>query len=570
MSLPEASDHIQRDLEALKAAAPRWASLSPGQIIPLLEETRRRTVEVSERWVDLACEAKGLPAGSALRGEEWISGPWALLSGINGLIRSLTAISQGHSPIDGFEMHTRTDGQVVLQVYPGNVWDKLLVSGHTGEVWMQRDVTPASLRDHVATRFRAPTAPGLGVVLGAGNINAIPPLDALTQLLDHGRTCLVKLNPLNGYLLEPLTEAFRAFVERDFLRFVRGRADVGAWLVEHPLVDALHITGSEHTHDLIVWGPDEEGRRNKAAGTPRNHRPTTSELGGVGPAIVVPGPWSDADFRFQAERLVTFKLHNRGFNCVAAQVVVVPDDWEGTERLLQEVRSVLEEVADDRPDYYPGTDTRRTAFASAHPDHHRIGAEGDVIIADGLHPGSGSPAFVEEVFGPVWAVVRMKSPSIEAYLEEAVRFSNEELHGTLGCQILIHPSTEKEHAAALDRAVADLRYGTVGINLWCGGAFLMANCAWGAYPGHTLDDVGSGIGVVHNAMLLSHTEKNVVRGTFAPFPRTLLRGRLHTSPKPLWFVTHKGAEEAGRRIALFEGTRDPRHLPSLLAHAFRG
>ena len=55
----------------------------------------------------------------------------------------------------------------------------------------------------------------------------------------------------------------------------------------------------------------------------------TSELGGVGPTIVVPGPWTDADIEFQAEHILTMKLHNAGSNCVAAQVLVLPREWAG-------------------------------------------------------------------------------------------------------------------------------------------------------------------------------------------------------------------------------------------------
>ena len=51
---------------------------------------------------------------------------------------------------------------------------------------------------------------------------------------------------------------------------VRGGADSGKYLCEHPLVDEIHITGAGASHDAIVWGPGAEGAANKAAGTPKN------------------------------------------------------------------------------------------------------------------------------------------------------------------------------------------------------------------------------------------------------------------------------------------------------------
>src|SRR5690348_5650913 len=98
-------------------------------------------------------------------------------------------------------------------------------------------------------------------------------------------------------------------MERGYLRIVTGDAAVGGYLVTHVGVDAVHLTGSEATHDAIVWRTAAAGVAAKAAGTPRLHKPVTSELGGVAPTIVVPGRWSAADIRFPAEHNATQRLH---------------------------------------------------------------------------------------------------------------------------------------------------------------------------------------------------------------------------------------------------------------------
>ncbi len=108
-------------------------------------------------------------------------------------------------------------------------------------------------------------------------------------------------------------------IAMDALRIVTGDARAGAWLTTHPAVDEIHITGSRETHDVIVWGEGETARQRRAAGTPLNPRRVTSELGGVSPTIIVPGPWSEADIAFQAQQLATQKMNNGGFNCVASQ-----------------------------------------------------------------------------------------------------------------------------------------------------------------------------------------------------------------------------------------------------------
>jgi hypothetical protein len=45
-----------------------------------------------------------------------------------------------------------------------------------------------------------------------------------------------------------------------------------------------------------------------------------------------------------------------------------------------------------------------------------------------------------------------------------------------------------------------------------------------SFPGHTPDDVQSGIGVVHNTLLLDGPERTVVRSPFHPAPQALLHG----------------------------------------------
>lgn len=572
MNAPQPVDTrtLTAHLDALTAAAPRWAALPPGRIVPMLEEVKHRTLAAASRWVQLSCEAKGLEPGSPLRGEEWVSGPWALLAGINGMIHTLTALAVGSDPLAGFKVHTRPDGIAVVDVFPAHHWDALLLNGYSAEVWQQRDVPATELRRHVAGRFSREVQPRVGLVLGAGNINSIPPLDALWKLVGDGEVCLVKLNPINDYLLEPLTEAFRPFVDAGYLRFVKGDGATGAWLCDHPAVGSLHITGSGHTHDLIVFGGGPEGAERKARGEPLNPRPITSELGGVGPTIVVPGPWNTRDIRFQAEHLVTQKLHNRGFNCIASQVLVVSKHWPHKDALLAAVKQVLREVVDDRPDYYRGIESRRGAFLEAHPDAERFGGAGAFALVEGLQPGSGDHCFTEESFGPMWAVVEIDELDPSRFLRAAVQFANEELMGTLGAQLVVHPDTERDHAGALDLALADLRYGSIGVNVWSGAGFLLPNAAWGAYPGHTLSDVQSGIGVVHNALLFDKPLKTVVRGPFRPFPRTVLSGQLHISPKPLWFVTHKGAERAGELLTRFEVTRDVSLIPPLFLAALSG
>src|SRR5262249_56699365 len=82
------------------------------------------------------------------------------------------------------------------------------------------------------------------------------------------------------------------------------------------------------------------------------------------------------------------------------------------------------------------------------------------------------------------------------FLRDAVALANERLWGTLSVCLLIHPATAKACARELERAIADLRYGSIGVNVWTGVVYGLVSPTWGAFPRHTPHDIQSGTGGV--------------------------------------------------------------------------
>ena len=562
---------LDQAVAELQAHKDEWARLAIHQKIVLLIAARTNLRRVAQRWVDAAVQAKRIDPASPWVGEEWVSGPWALAAGIDGYVTTLHELAHDR-PVRFKKVTSRQNGQLVLQVFPPDLFGWLLLNGITAEVWMQQGVTEANLPEHVAAFYRQAQPSGrVALVLGAGNVNAIAPLDALYKLYADGQVVILKMNPINDYLGPILEEILAPFIEGGYLRIAYGGADVGAFLCQHEGVEAIHITGSARSHDAIVFGVGPEADARKRRAQPLLTKPITSELGGVGPCIVVPGPWSEADIRFQAENIATMKLHNSGCNCVASQVLVLPRDWDGSARLLDAVRDVMRSLP-PREAYYPGCAQRQQAVATLHPDAEVFGtgAVPRTLVA-GLDPDhAGERCFTDEVFGPVLAQTSLPGQTAQAFLSNAVRFANERLDGTLGASLIVHPRTMRELGPALEQAIADLRYGSIGVNVWNAAAFLLVQAPWGAYPGHRLEDIQSGIGVVHNTYLLDKTEKAVVRGSFHPFPRSWAHGNLAFLPKPPWFVTNRTAESTGRRVAYFSMNPGWRHLPGIFASALRG
>jgi aldehyde dehydrogenase (NAD(P)+) len=561
------------DVALLSRHKDEWANLPVATKVEHLRTLAANTSKVAERWVRAACNAKGLDIESSLAGEEWTSGPWALLFGINRLTETLeSVVATGTPRLRRGAVSTRPDGQVVVDVFPQSPWDRLLLNGVSAQVWMQPGVTAASVADTMAVFYKQ-TAPAGAVVLvlGAGNIASIPPLDVLYKLFAEGRVCLLKMNPVNEYLGPIFEDVFADLVAAGYVRLAYGGAEAGEHLTRHQEIDEIHITGSNRTHDAIVFGGGEEGAARKARGEAISTKRMTSELGNVSPTIVVPGPWSPRDLRFQAAHIATQKLHNGGFNCIASQVLVTNARWELEDPLVRAVGSALAS-APKRPAYYPGASTRQRTLADAHPGARTLGGDSSApaTLITGLDSDDASETcFTTEAFAAVLSATSIDAATIEDFLERAVDFCNDSLWGTLGANIIIHPATARRHAAALDRAIARLRYGCVGVNAWTGIGFLLAQASWGAFPGHTTQDIQSGVGVVHNSLLFDRPQKSVVRAPFHPYPRSVAHGRPTMLPVPPWFVTHRRAHEVAERLTRFEADHAVRRIPGIFAAALR-
>ena len=571
---PTANDALEQDLKALSSQKQAWAVLPIARKIALLEQVKRDTAKVAARWVAAAVRAKGIPEDSPLAGEEWSSGPWAVLYGLSQYIRTLGEIlREGHPHVDRGAVRTAPNGQTIVDVFPSSLYDRLLLSGVSAEVWMEPGVTPENLEKNLAAFYREKDPRGkVALVLGAGNIASIAPLDVLYKLVAEGQVCVLKMNPVNEYLGPFLEEAFAPLVAQGFVRVVYGGGDIGAWLCEHPLVEEIHVTGSSRTHDAIVFGAGPDGEARKAKDQPKNARRVTSELGNVSPTIVVPGPWTAADLQFQAENIATQKMHNGGFNCIAAQVLVLPASWDKADALVAAVTSTLRSLP-NRKAYYPGAATRQKNALAAHPDAQVLDDSGEVprllVSRVPAEPGDDF-CFREEAFGGVLSETRLPGLDARAFLANAVAFCNGSLWGTLGANLLIHPATIAELGPAFDHALRDLRYGCIAVNCWTGVGFLLAQASWGAFPGHARNDIQSGSGVVHNALLFDRPQKSIVRAPFYPFPRGAAHGQAAILPKPPWFVTNKQAHEVTRRLTYFEANPSPLQLPAIFLAALRG
>lgn len=564
-----AQDHVEVDADALDDAVAEvaghaldWAAVGPLERAALLGRVIADTLAVAEEWNAAACAAKGLdPAG--------VDGAEELFSGVGTFVRMAEAFRAsmldlarlGRPRYPGPVRHVPGE-RIAVRVVPASALERVVYAKTTAEVWMEPGVTEDEVRATQAAAYRDPAAhAGVSLVLGAGNVASLGPRDVLSKLFAEGKVVVLKANPVNDYLVPCWTRALAALIEPGYLAIVRGGAQVGAYLTSHASITDVHVTGSDKTHDAIVYGVGEEGARRKAADDKLMTKPVSCELGNVSPVVVVPGRWSEAEIAYQARHVATMVVNNAGFNCLTPRVIVTHAGWEQRDAFLDALESAFAQVP-TRPAYYPGAHARRDAFLAEHPGAHEVGdGSGDRMpwtLIRGVDPADrDSISLNVEAFCALTSETALDAGSPAEFVRAAVDFCNDVVWGTLSMTILADPRTmaDPQTGPAIEQAVADLRYGSIGVNLWHALAFALGTTTWGAYPGHPSTDIQSGSGVVGNAYLFSRAQKSVVRGPFV------------ARPEPAWFATNRHAPVVMRRLLAFQAAPSWAKVPGLVAAA---
>jgi aldehyde dehydrogenase (NAD(P)+) len=478
---------------------------------------------------------------------------------------SLRDIKKHGAPvIPRTNLSTLPDGRLAVKVYPTSAMDSVLLAKHVAHCHMKPGVTADNLREHQASFYRKPHQGRLCVVLGGGNINSIPPTDVIYKMFAEGSVCILKMNPVNAYLGPFIERAFRAAIEEGFLAVTYGGSDEGAYLVNHPEVDEVHITGSDRTHDLMVWGPPgTEREARKKRNEPLLRKEITSELGNISPVIVVPGPYSDGELDFQAASIAGAVAHNASFNCNAAKLLMTPRGWEKRPQLMDLIEKSLAR-SDVRQAYYPGAEQRWAQFTEGRRGLRLIGKPRPGQLAWAILPDvdparAGDRVFTTEPWCAVLSETALEGPDPVTYLERAVKFCNEQVWGTLCATLIVHPRTLQDPAmgAAVEKAIADLRYGSVSVNTWPGAVFGSGTMPWGAHPSSTLQDIQSGRGWVHNTLMLEDIEKVVLRAPVKAFP---------VSP---WFPGHRSLLQLGKKLVQLEADPSWLKVPGVASSAMK-
>jgi acyl-CoA reductase-like NAD-dependent aldehyde dehydrogenase len=488
---------------------------------------------VAEDWVTACCRAKGVAPESPAAGEEWI-GLGISYRQAHMLRRSLKDLAGGDVPEIPGPVSRDVSGCVTAGVMPRACCDRLVFGGLEAHVELAPEVDHREAVHDRARLYRRPPGTGrVAAVLGAGNQACLTTGDVLHKLFVERCAVAFKPNPVLAELGPLMEEAFADVVQAGALAVVYGGSEVGRRLVQHERVDEVHMTGGRATCEAVQRGLRESGKAD---------RPVTAELGNVTPLVIVPGDWSDRDLRRQADLVAAALVHNAGYNCLTPHLLVTHAGWSRRDAFLDALREVLGRVP-TRPAWYPRADEQWTEAVEAHPEAERIGRRTDRRLPWTLVPGvqlSGAePLVAREHFCPVLAEAPVQAPSRTHFVRQAAERLNEHAWGDLTATVVLDDESagRADVVDAVERAVQELRYGTVGINSWGAMAYATGVIPWGAWDGDGREGQ-SGRGFVNNALMLEGVRKTVVR---APFRQRL---------KPPEHM--RSADRLGRALARFQ------------------
>ena len=312
-------------------------------------------------------------------------------------------------------------------------------------------------------------------------------------------------------------------------------------MATHPGINHIHLTGSDKTYEDIVYGRELTGNERSIKTVPKvNSKPITSELGNVTPIIIHPGKWSTSDIKYQARKIVTGKLNNNGFNCIAAQVVVLPDGWGHTQTLIKYVKYYMNK-AKDRKAYYPDSIERLTKLEKD-KSYERVNS----LSCTTPHLTREIKAYNKYELDEVWSSTiyfrKIAYSNAEDYVKKSIDYCNNELWGNLGVSVIIKNHNNKFNKHITNSYIENLKYGTIAINEWAAIGYIIPQLPWGGFPGNKDNDIQSGQSVVHNSMLFESPLKGIVETKF----------RISRLIDPPWFITNRKSRRLFMNLTYFQ------------------
>ena len=524
---------IDRYITTLRTNSKEFNNISNIQLSSMLEEVISNIKEVAYFWSTVCSDNKGTSKTPA-EGEEWLGGPFSAVLATQYYIETLQSNEE-------LSINFYNKDENSYKVFPNKLIEKLTFPFIDAKVYFNKSMSFDDINKYRGFSKRYDINPSITLVLGAGNFSSIPYLDVLYHLITRRSVILLKLNPVNEYLKPVFEKVFENFIERGYIIVSTGNVDESKYMAKHPGVNHIHLTGSDKTFEDIVYGRHLVDKERKLKSLPKSNSKTiTSELGNVTPFIIHPGKWSTSEIKYQARKIVTGKLNNNGFNCIAAQIVVLPEGWGQTETLIKYIKFYMNKV-NERKAYYPESIERLNKLEKDKA-YERVNKLSCVTPHLTREIKAYNKYELDEVWSSALYFKRIEYSSPEDYSNKAIEYCNNKLWGNLGVSVIMKDHNKKLNSHILENYIENLEYGTVAINEWAAIGYIIPQLPWGGYPGNKDTDIQSGQSIVHNSLLFESPLKGVVQTKF----------RISKFIDPPWFVTNKKSRRLFKNLTYFQ------------------
>ena len=525
---------IDRNINTLRVNSKEFSQISNTKLISLFEESINNIQSIAYYWATIGAKNKGVE-GTIAEGEEWLGGPFASVFGMQYYIETLKDLSKPLK-IDSYNKSLNT-----YKVFPNNILEKIFFPFISAEVKFNKNISFKEIEEYRGYAMRYKHEPAITLVLGAGNVSCIPLLDTIYHLVAKRSVVYIKLNPVNDYLLPVFEKVFENFISLGFVIVSKGSLEESQYMVNHKGIDHIHLTGSDETYEHIVYGKKLNDNEKKLKSLKKvNNKSFSSELGNVTPIVIHPGKWTNSELKFQARKIVTAKLNNGGFNCISAQIVILPDGWKHTDKLMSYVKNYMKKV-DDRYSYYPKS-IEVLKNLEKDKSYERLNSESCATPHLSREIKAYSKFETSEIWGTSIYFKKIQFENELDYAHKVIDYCNNTLWGNLGATVLFKKYQSKKNKVITNTYVNNLKYGTVAINEWSAIGFIIPALPWGGYPGNKDNDIQSGKDFVHNSLFFETVQNGVVYSKF----------RMSNIIDPLWFVTNKKGKKVFKNLTYFQ------------------
>ena len=490
--------------------------------------------DIAYYWATIGAKNKGV-TDTIAEGEEWLGGPFASVFGMQYYIETLKEVNKPLN-IDSYNEKLNT-----YKVFPNNILEQIFFPFISAEVKFNKNISYKEIEEYRGYAMRYKHDATITLVLGAGNVSSIPLLDTIYHLVAKRSVVYIKLNPVNDYLLPVFEKVFSNFINLGYVVVSKGSLEESQYMVDHKGIDHIHLTGSDETYESIVYGKKLNDNEKKLKTLKKvNSKTFSSELGNVTPIVIHPGNWSNSEIKFQARKIITAKLNNGGFNCISAQIVILPEGWKHTEKLMKYIKHYMKKV-DERYSYYPKSIDLLNKL-SKDRNYERLNDESCATPHLSREIKSYSKYETSEIWGTSIYFKKIEFTNQSDYSDKVIDYCNNTLWGNLGATVLFKKYKNKKNKPLTDKYVNQLKYGTVAINEWSAIGFIIPSLPWGGFPGNKDNDIQSGKDFVHNSLFFETVQNGVVYSKF----------RMSNVIDPLWFVTNKKGKKVFKNLTYFQ------------------